>query len=49
MLSVMSTPLTLLGLPEQGPSKLCDLKRDYDAFFGWGSDDTGGTLTGSQP
>ncbi len=33
MLSVMSVPLTLLGLLERGPSHGYDLKRDYNAFF----------------
>jgi DNA-binding PadR family transcriptional regulator len=36
MLSVMSVPLTLLGLLERGPSHGYDLKRDYDAYFGRG-------------
>src|SRR5229473_24670 len=35
-LSVMSVPLTLLGLLERGPSHGYDLKRDYDAYFGLG-------------
>jgi DNA-binding PadR family transcriptional regulator len=35
-LSVMSVPLTLLGLLERGPSHGYDLKRDYDIFFGRG-------------
>jgi hypothetical protein len=34
MLSAVSVPLTLLGLPEQGTGHEYDLKRDYDAFFG---------------
>jgi DNA-binding PadR family transcriptional regulator len=36
ILSVMSVPLTLLGLLERGPSHGYDLKRDYDAYFGRG-------------
>src|ERR1700689_5177649 len=36
MLSVVSVPLTLLGLLERGPSHGYDLKRDYDAYFGRG-------------
>src|SRR6266436_5012581 len=36
MLSVVSVPLTLLGLLERGPSHGYDLKRDYDVFFGRG-------------
>jgi len=36
ILSVMSVPLTLLGLLERGPSHGYDLKRDYDAYFGLG-------------
>jgi DNA-binding PadR family transcriptional regulator len=36
ILSVMSVPLTLLGLLERGPSHGYDLKRDYDMFFGRG-------------
>ena len=32
----MSVPLTLLGLLEREPSYGYDLKRDYDAHFGWG-------------
>src|SRR5260370_42518330 len=36
ILSVMSVPLTLLGLLERGPSHGYDLKRDYDAYFGQG-------------
>ena len=36
MLSVMSVPVTLLGLLERGPSHGYDLKRDYDAYFGRG-------------
>jgi DNA-binding PadR family transcriptional regulator len=36
MLSVMSVPLTLLGLLEREPSHGYDLKRDYDAYFGRG-------------
>jgi DNA-binding PadR family transcriptional regulator len=35
-LSVVSVPLTLLGLLERGPSHGYDLKRDYDAYFGRG-------------
>jgi DNA-binding PadR family transcriptional regulator len=35
-LSVVSVPLTLLGLLERGPSHGYDLKRDYDIFFGRG-------------
>lgn len=29
-------PVTLLGLLEREPSHGYDLKRDYDAYFGWG-------------
>jgi DNA-binding PadR family transcriptional regulator len=36
MVSVMSVPLTLLGLLEREPSHGYDLKRDYDTFFGRG-------------
>ena len=36
ILSVVTVPLTLLGLLERGPSHGYDLKRDYDAFFGRG-------------
>jgi DNA-binding PadR family transcriptional regulator len=36
ILSVVSVPLTLLGLLERGPSHGYDLKRDYDAYFGRG-------------
>jgi DNA-binding PadR family transcriptional regulator len=36
MLSVVSVPLTLLGLLERGPSHGYDLKRDYDSYFGRG-------------
>ena len=36
ILSVMSVPLTLLGLLERGPSHGYDLKRDYDVYFGRG-------------
>ncbi len=36
MLTVMSVPLTLLGLLEREPSHGYDLKRDYDAYFGRG-------------
>jgi DNA-binding PadR family transcriptional regulator len=36
ILPVVSVPLTLLGLLEQGPSHGYDLKRDYDAYFGRG-------------
>jgi len=32
----VSVPLTLLGLLEREPSYGYDLKRDYDAHFGWG-------------
>jgi DNA-binding PadR family transcriptional regulator len=32
----MSVPLTLLGLLERESSYGYDLKRDYDAYFGWG-------------
>jgi DNA-binding PadR family transcriptional regulator len=32
----VSVPLTLLGLLEREPSHGYDLKRDYDAHFGWG-------------
>ena len=32
----VSVPLTLLGLLEREPSHGYDLKRDYDAYFGWG-------------
>src|SRR3954470_21916712 len=35
-ISVMSVPLTLLGLLEREPRHGYDLKRDYDAFFGRG-------------
>jgi len=34
--SVMSVPLTLLGLLDREPSHGYDLKRDYDTFFGRG-------------
>src|ERR1700731_3620775 len=34
--SIMSVPLTLLGLLEREPSHGYDLKRDYDAYFGRG-------------
>src|SRR6266702_8273682 len=36
MVSVVSVPLTLLGLLEREPSHGYDLKRDYDAYFGRG-------------
>jgi DNA-binding PadR family transcriptional regulator len=36
ILSVMTVPLTLLGLLERGPSHGYDLKRDYDAYFARG-------------
>jgi DNA-binding PadR family transcriptional regulator len=36
MLSVMSVPLTLLGLLDREPSHGYDLKRDYDSYFGRG-------------
>ena len=36
ILSVVSVPLTLLGLLERGPSHGYDLKRDYDAYFSRG-------------
>jgi DNA-binding PadR family transcriptional regulator len=36
ILSVMSVPLTLLGLLERAPSHGYDLKRDYDTYFGRG-------------
>jgi DNA-binding PadR family transcriptional regulator len=36
MLSIMSVPLTLLGLLEREPSHGYDLKRDYDTYFGRG-------------
>jgi DNA-binding PadR family transcriptional regulator len=36
MLSLMSVPLTLLGLLEREPSHGYDLKRDYDTYFGRG-------------
>jgi DNA-binding PadR family transcriptional regulator len=36
MLSVMSVPLTLLGLLEREPSHGYDLKREYDIYFGRG-------------
>jgi DNA-binding PadR family transcriptional regulator len=36
ILSVMSVPLTLLGLLERAPSHGYDLKRDYDAYFARG-------------
>lgn len=32
----MSVPLTLLGLLERDSSYGYDLKREYDAYFGWG-------------
>src|SRR5215470_3809055 len=32
----MNVPFTLLGLLEREPSYGYDLKRDYDAYFGWG-------------
>jgi DNA-binding PadR family transcriptional regulator len=32
----MSVPLTLLGLLERESSHGYDLKREYDAYFGWG-------------
>ena len=32
----MSVPVTLLGLLERESSYGYDLKRDYDAYFGWG-------------
>ena len=34
MFSLMSVPLTLLGLLEREPSHGYDLKRDYDVYFG---------------
>jgi len=34
MLSLVTVPLTLLGLLEREPSHGYDLKRDYDTFFG---------------
>src|SRR5260370_11318725 len=36
ILSVVTVPLTLLGLLERGPSHGYDLTRDYDAYFGRG-------------
>jgi DNA-binding PadR family transcriptional regulator len=33
---LVSVPVTLLGLLEREPSYGYDLKRDYDAHFGWG-------------
>jgi alpha-1,2-mannosyltransferase len=36
ILSVMTVPLTLLGLLERGPSHGYDLKKDYDAYFARG-------------
>jgi DNA-binding PadR family transcriptional regulator len=36
IVSIMSVPLTLLGLLEREPSHGYDLKRDYDAYFGRG-------------
>jgi DNA-binding PadR family transcriptional regulator len=36
MLSVMSVPISLLGLLERQPSHGYDLKRDYDEYFGRG-------------
>ena len=35
-MTLVSVPLTLLGLLEREPSHGYDLKRDYDAFFGRG-------------
>jgi len=34
--SVVTVPLTLLGLLEREPSHGYDLKRDYDTYFGRG-------------
>ncbi len=38
ILSVMTVPLTLLGLLERGPSHGYDLRRDYDAYFARGKE-----------